>query len=381
MAPSRTIPQNIRRVRASRGLSQGDVAAKAGLSRNAYRSIETGQAEPRVSSLQGIARALDVPLPELLTEPPSLSSVRVRSAKPRTNHAQARRDEVVVRVARWLADFNGIEQLLGEAQPCALDALPARLKKLSGEDRPVKAARMAREALELQPDEPIRDVCGLLESAGVKVWPAVMDPDDFFGLSVAAPRLSSPKSGDGGPAVVVNVRDDISVERRIFTAAHELGHLLLHPGAYDVDKVNEDEGEEKEADLFASHFLMPNDVFGKEWRDTYGLPFVDRVLHVKRLFRVSYQTVLFRLVELGQADGSKIWMIFKAQWKRRSGKPLGKKDEPMALEEVDFLEDRLSRLVRQALEAEKISLSRAAEILGMDLNAMREMVASWEVAA
>lgn len=373
MTPSQTIPQNIRRVRASRGLSQGDVATKAGLSRNAYRSIETGQAEPRVSSLQGIARALDVPLPELLTEPPSLSSVRFRSVKIRTTKAQARRDEVVVRVARWLTDFNGIEELLDEVQPYALDGLPARLKKLSGKDRPVKAARMAREALELQPDEPVRDVCGLLESAGVKVWPAVMASDDFFGLSVAA--------GDGGPAVVVNVRDDISVERRIFTAAHELGHLLLHPSAYDVDKVNEDEGEEKEADLFASHFLMPNDVFRKEWRDTYGLPFVDRVLHAKRLFRVSYQTVLFRLVELGLADGSRIWMTFKAQWKRRSGKPLRKKDEPMALEDVDFLEDRLSRLVRQALEDEKISLSRGAEILGMDLNAMREMVASWEVAA
>lgn len=373
MAPSQTIPQNIRRVRASRGLSQGNVAEKAGLSRNAYRSIEIGEAEPRVSSLQGIARALDVPLPELLAEPPRLSSVRFRSGKLRTNKAQARRDEVVVRVARWLADFNGLEKLLGSAQRYALDGLSDRLARQSGPERPIQAAQQGREALGLRPDEPIRDVCGLLESAGVKVWPAAMEPDDFFGLSVAA--------GDGGPAVVANVRDDISVERRIFTAAHELGHLLLHPGAYDVDKVNEDEGEEKEADLFASRFLMPNEVFRKEWRDTYGLPFVDRVLHVKRLFRVSYQTVLFRLVELGQADAPKIWMIFKAQWKRRSGQPLRKKDEPMELKDVDFLADRLSRLVREALEAEKISLGRGAEILGMDLNAMREMVASWEVAA
>lgn len=373
MPPSQTISQNIRRVRVSRGRSQGEVAAEAGLSRNAYRSIETGQAEPRVGSLQSIARALDVALSELLAEPPSVSSVRFRSARRRTDKAQARRDEVVMRVARWLEDFNGIEQLLGEVQPYALEGLSDRLKNLTGQDRPVKAARLAREALDLRPDEPVRDVCGLLESAGVKVWPVVMEPDDFFGLSVAA--------GDGGPAVVVNIRDDISVERRIFTAAHELGHLLLHPGAYDIDKVNEDEGQEKEADLFASHFLMPENVFGKEWRDTCGLAFVDRVLHVKRLFRVSYQTVLFRLVELGQADGSKIWMIFKAQWKRRSGRPLRKKDEPMPLEDVDFLEDRLRRLVREALEAEKISLSRGAEILGMDLNAMREVIASWEVAA
>ena len=138
----------------------------------------------------------------------------------------------------------------------------------------------------------------------------------------------------------MNVRDDISVERRIFTAAHELGHLLLHPRAYDVAQVEEHTDEEKEADLFASHFLMPSGVFQSEWRDTSGLPFVDRVLHVKRIFRVSYQTVLFRLGESRFADPSEVWMIFRVEWKRRSGQALTKKVGPMALVEVDFLEDR-----------------------------------------
>jgi len=366
------IPQNVRRIRTSRGLRQDEVARKAGISRNAFRSIETGQAEPRVSTLQGIARALGVDLPALLAEPPRLSSMRFRSSKARSRKAQATRDQVIVEVARWLKDFAGLEELLDQRKPYALQALGNKVADSTDPNRPVEAARRARQALGLKPDEPIRDICGLLESAGVKVHVLKLEMENLFGLSVAA--------ADGGPAVVVNVRDDISVERRIFTAAHELGHLLLHPRAYDVEQLEEDRDEEKEADLFASHFLMPSEAFQSEWRDTNGLPLVDRVLHVKRIFRVSYQTVLVRLVESRQVDPAKVWMIFKAQWKRRSAQALTKKVEPMPLAEVDFLEDRLSRLVRKAVESEKITLSRAAEILGLNLSTMREVVASWQVA-
>lgn len=41
------------------------------------------------------------------------------------------------------------------------------------------------------------------------------------------------------------------------------------------------------------------------------------------------------------------------------------------------MEDRLSRLVRNAVEGEEISLGRAAEILRLDLEEMRELSNSW----
>lgn len=107
---------------------------------------------------------------------------------------------------------------------------------------------------------------------------------------------------------------------------------------------------------------------------------MDRVLHVKRIFRVSYQTVLFRLVESKQAD-PEVWTFFTAGYKRQYADSLTKKREPFPLLEVDFLADRLSHLVRMAIESGKITLSRGAEILGVDLNAMRERAASWEIAA
>src|SRR5207245_1218913 len=120
---------------------------------------------------------------------------------------------------------------------------------------------------------------------GVKVCAMRIASDAFFGLSVA--------KSDGGPAIAVNVWDRISVERWIFTAAHELGHLLLHFSAYDVARTAEDKSEENEANQFASHFLMPDDVFRSEWDEARGHGLVDRVFKVKRIFHVSYRTVLY----------------------------------------------------------------------------------------
>lgn len=202
---------------------------------------------------------------------------------------------------------------------------------------------------------------------------------------------------DGGPAIVVNTWDRISVERWIFTAAHELGHLVLHLADYDVRQTDETEGHEQQANAFAAAFLMPEATFRKEWDETYGLPLIDRVLKVKRIFRVSYRTVLHRLAGSGPVQGN-IWARFQMDYKRRHGRVLLRDDEPDALAKdafrasfpenlaaaepehlspVDFPGDRLSRLVRRAIEGEKISLGRGAEILGRSLQDMRDLSASW----
>ena len=127
------------------------------------------------------------------------------------------------------------------------------------------------------------------------------------------------------------------------------------------------------------------------------MPYVDRVLKVKRIFQVSYKTVLFRLAT-GSELGDSAWGKFYAQYKQRYGRALGRTDEaeslppdssqasfpevlrsrePDSLSSYAFIEDRLSRLVRVAIESDEVSLSRGAEILRLDLEAMRERVASW----
>jgi Zn-dependent peptidase ImmA (M78 family) len=250
------------------------------------------------------------------------------------------------------------------------------------------AARKARHIARLN-DEPILDICGLLESKGIKVYPLPVASEDFFGLAVGP--------NDGGPAVVVNVWNRLPVERWIFSACHELGHLLLHLNSFDVDEDQEKPEEEEEANIFASHFLMPEEAFRKYLRQVRGLPLVDSVLKIKRIFGVSYKTVLKRLIEERRGDNS-VWRLFNYQYQRIYRKKLPFREEskgmspeqfggafseddfskePNKLDPSDFIEDRLRRLVRRALEEQKISMSRAAEILGLDLMVMKELAAWW----
>lgn len=380
----KVIGANLRRIREGIGMSQEKAAELGGISRIAYRNIENGESIPKVSTLQNIANGLGVKLQDLFTPIRTLEKVRFRASK-RMNS----REQIINEVARWLDDFNYLENVLNDRVEYKFKDLAQHLCTIApGPERAQIAAREARKVLNLTEKEPIRDIAGLLDSSGIKLYPITLASDGFFGLSVS--------EEEGGPAVIVNVWERISVERWIFSAAHELGHLLLHLDAYNVNESTEDENQEIEANIFAANFLMPEALFKSEWDDTYGLAFVDRVLKVKRMFQVSYKTVLYRLSE---EIGSSIWGKFQEAYKARTGKILKVTDEPEALSpnrfqqtmpEVlrsqepdslsnsDFIEDRLSRLVRKAIEREEITLSRGAEILRIDLEAMRERAFTWE---
>lgn len=380
-----TIAANLVRLRRQRGMTQQQVAESAGLSRAAYRAVEKGQSSPRVENLRAIAAALRAPLRELVTPAPRLERVRFRSLKRLKS-----RDQILVEVGRWLQDFNELRQLAGDESPSALGRLVQEVDRVRAQGIEAVAAA-ARAHFGLNEREPIHDVCGLLESQGVKVRAVHVASDAFLGLSVAA--------DDGGPAVVVNTWDRLAVEHWIFSAVHELGHLLLHLNDFDVAVEEEDEVQEREAEAFASHFLMPEGVFRREWDDAAGLALYDRVLKVKRVFRVSWRTVLFRVSSGLPADArGRLWAQMNAEYRRRTGRPLLKQVEPHGVDESvfraprqiahagaeparleahDFQGERLALLVRRAIERGDISLSRGAEILGHTVEEMRDLAASW----
>jgi transcriptional regulator with XRE-family HTH domain len=56
----------LKRVRKAKGLSQYLLAKEAGISREYVRKLETGKYDPTVGMLQRLAKALGVPVTELL---------------------------------------------------------------------------------------------------------------------------------------------------------------------------------------------------------------------------------------------------------------------------------------------------------------------------
>ena len=375
MPDGASIAANVARLRLDRRLTQEQLAALAGISRMALGKIERGVVAPRAGTLRDLAAALEVPAGELVTQFRSLESVRFR-AKAQVHG----REQILAAVSKWLEAYVWLEAELNDRPAFPFNGAS------TGEGTPAEVARTVRPVVGLQAVEPVRNIGRLLEDNGVKLLLLETARDSFYGLSVG--------EGDGGPAVVVNTWDRISVERWIFTAAHELGHLLLHPSEYRRDATEMASEPEQQADAFASEFLMPEAAFAIEWEATRGHSLLVRVLKVKRIFHVSYMTVLRRVVETGR-ETSDVWGAFQRQRRELFGRTLQRIEEPAALEksefawdwrrsgepaglsEHDFVEGRLSGLVRRALEGERISLARAAEILGVTRDEMRQRAREW----
>ena len=371
--------QNIAAWRDLVGLSQAEVSTRAALPRAKLSQIESGKLKPTPDDLKALSKVFDIGLLDLVKPPRvQLEKIRFRSTKKLKS-----RNEILAKVSRDLDAYAQLEVLLNENRNISkIESISSLIEKLDTRS-PENAAAIARQELFLDhknSQDVIRDLCGLLEKkAQVKVMLVDLRNPDFFGLSVRDEKL--------GAAIVVNCWERISVERQIFTLAHELGHLLMHKFDFDPQKMEEEKSIEEEADKFASYFLMPRKLFEEEYRDAQGLSLFDRVLKLKRLFRVSYKTILYRLYECyGQKN---IWKNFQFEAKKSLGKTLSKIDEPLPctsirseeceeMDKHDFVPDRRNLLALRAVIEDKISVSRAAEILNSDLDTIRFQLNSWQ---
>jgi len=368
------IGSNVRRYMKIRGLTVPTLAKKGGIGTATLSNVLNGRSEPKSSTLVSLAAALGVSVVDLVADSPKLQSLRFRTAKTLSGREKAERDELRHDTALWLANYRFLESQLGESQPFVLGEV--------GEKDPKKAAIRVRQVLGI-PLAAISDLPQLMEQAGIKLRIHRFGFTRTFGLSVAA--------NDDGPAIVVNSEQKITVERQLFSVAHELGHLVLHKSSYDASKVEENNEEERSANLFAGHFLVPDEGLDKAWKESKGLHWVDSVLRIKKKFKVSYMTVLVRLSQLlPKPDIGALIAQFRKEYAERYGQQLKGHYEPDSiagpvadadpkhLDQTDLMEDRFNRLVRQAFEKEIISIGRAGEMLGLSLEEMRSLAKAWQ---
>jgi transcriptional regulator with XRE-family HTH domain len=66
MAPVERVAVQVKAWRERRGLTQEQLAAKAGISRGYLARLETARQDPKLSTLEKIAKALKVDVPKLL---------------------------------------------------------------------------------------------------------------------------------------------------------------------------------------------------------------------------------------------------------------------------------------------------------------------------
>ena len=131
---------------------------------------------------------------------------------------------------------------------------------------------------------------------------------------------------------VVAINMNRPIKRQRFTAAHELGHILLHTevkaNSFLCPIAGKKNDIEKEADSFASYLLMPTDELEKMvdlYQDEEGKVGLDECLLISEYFGVSFEscvkTICFRIrrfqEELDNNELTKLIKKYKPNSKRK----------------------------------------------------------------
>lgn len=133
---------------------------------------------------------------------------------------------------------------------------------------------------------PIKNILHLVESKGIKVYSLSEAPKDADGFSFWYNNET--------PFILYDYSAR-SAERCRFDIAHELGHLLLH--RKEPLKNKNSRFMEREADTFASAFLMPSKAVKTTAPQTITW---QNLLVYKQYWNVSMKAIVYKLYKLGR---------------------------------------------------------------------------------
>lgn len=255
-----------------RGLKKTELAKKIGVTLKSITDYEAGQFPPKQERLLEIASALRFPPDFFYGE----EQIEVLSQETVSFRAMTKMSANLKNVA--LAT-GSIAVMLNEWIESQFTLPELDLPDL-GRDLTPEAAAIALRIHWGLGNHPIKNMVHLLEAKGVRVFSLSIDAKEVDAFSMWMSNT---------PFVLLNTRK--SAERSRFDAAHELGHLVLHrhghPNGNDA---------EKEADAFASCFLMPTD---SVLATKLHYPNLDTLIKIKRHWGVSVAAINFRLHSLG----------------------------------------------------------------------------------
>jgi Zn-dependent peptidase ImmA (M78 family) len=170
---------------------------------------------------------------------------------------------------------------------------------------PVETAASVR-ALWGLGERPLPNLIQLAESKGIRVLSLPYGTDLVDAFSVWS---------DGKPYVFLSMSK--TPERSRFDLAHEIGHLVLHPGLPEGGNAIE-----READRFASALLMPPSVLRSSLPRE---PSTAAILEYKKYFKVSAMALNYALRDAGRLTewGHRQNCVRLSELGYRSGEPAG----------------------------------------------------------
>lgn len=249
MSGAKPIPERIREAREARGLSGEGFAEAIGVSRQAVAQFETGQTTPGGETMSKIIAETGQPISFFTNVPVRPGEPRspfFRSLK-RMEHHHRRR---IVRRMQWAGDIGALLERFIDLPTVNFPDFEFDFERGKVDDIE-HAAEALRDHWGLGRG-PVRNLSVLMEQNGVLIVREPVRCDDMDAVSCWI----------GGRPIVLLSKEVVSGPRDLFNLAHELGHLVLHPDV-ELSRTNLDVIE-KQANRFASAFLLPRETFSRE---------------------------------------------------------------------------------------------------------------------
>lgn len=309
-ATKKVIPNRIRQARISRSMSILELANRLEVSKQAVSQYELGKIEPSKAILNLISNVLKYPVSYFYkTMPPEEtadSAVFFRSGKTtKVKSYRAAKEKIKV--------FNEISAYLEKFIDFPVINFP-KMEWLDAEES-LDFEKIEETALILREHwglgvNPINNLIGTIEKNGITVSRMDLELSKIEGFSIWH---------NSRPLIFLCEDKDSNVRIR-FSAAHELGHLILHADTFTDDDTrikNLHERLEVEANVFAGAFLLPKETFSK---DIYSSS-IDHFIRLKSKWKVSISAMIYRCETLGLLSSNQIkylknQMTIRGYWRQ-----------------------------------------------------------------
>ena len=316
-----------------RGFTQTDLAKNSNISQANLSKMELGALAVSDDSLNKISISLNLPI--------AFFKRKINLFQPNLYYRKLAKSSTKL-IRKSVAEMNvhrmAIQSLLKSNE---LVDKPLPVLSIENYENPENIAIHLRMLWNI-PSGPIHELFSTLERQGLFIVLCDFDSNDISGRSMF--------TDFGYPIIFVNKH--MPMDRQRFTTAHELGHLIMHMSSICA----EDRDIEKEANLFASAFLMPiSDI----QHQLIGMS-ISKLGDLKKYWKSSMSSILVRSFQLG-AISTTMYKNLNIELSYRGFK----KSEPRELEPEIETPELLSTMIKLHIENLLFDEKDLSELLGL----------------
>jgi len=343
--------ERLKAARTMAGYSLQELAEKinTAVSKQALGKYEQGIMKPNSEVLLAICNALKVKSDYFSREPKvNLHGIEFRKLQ---KLSVKENNKIVQQTIDFLERYLELEEILGIENKFTNSLSKLPIKKTHDVEELVNQLRIDWKL----GTDPLFNVIELMEDHGIKVM-EVEAPIEFSGMSTWV--------NNEIPVMVINSKLNEFLDRKRFTALHELGHLMM-------PQIRDFELKQKESycHYFAGAMLMPEELFRKELGGARKKIMLNELAAIKKQYGMSYKAIIYRAKNLNIISESycRQFMFMMANMGYRI-------NEPVKYEGYEK-SNRFSQLLSRAVAEDIISTSKAAALNNQKLAEFRDTIA------